>query len=240
MIQRMKQQLLWNTDQFLIVYQAELNELYKNPLFMQIVRDIIKGQPFPDDANAIDQIKAVIKNVFFNKRLSSKFEALKQIESSVRGSGYTAASAHISVFIAMWIFDIQKMELQKTPEIKFSEMDFRKKWEAKYRCSDGHYVRSKNEVIVDNWLFRHNICHGYEKAVFGENGEEYYSDFYIPGIELYVEIWGLTDEKYTSRASRKKKTYSALGYRLLEITGNDIMHLDDILEKEILTKITQK
>ena len=159
MIQRMKQQLLWNSDQFLITYQAELNELYANSLFMQIIRDITKGNPFPEDISTIDQIKADVKNIFFRESLSSAFEALKRIEASVRSAGYTAASAHISVFIAMWIFDIQKMESTATTANKFSEMDFRKKWEAKYRCSDGHYVRSKNEALVDNWLYRHNICH---------------------------------------------------------------------------------
>lgn len=234
MIQQMKQELIWNSDQFLITYQAELTELYSDQRFMQIVRNITKCQPFPKDNNTIDQIKTEVKNTFYQKGLSHEFGALKRIEDNAKKNRYTAASAHISVFIAMWIFDIQN---NISPSTTFTELDYRKKWEAKYRCSDGHYVRSKNEVLVDNWLYLHDICHSYEKAVFGENGEEYYSDFYIPSIELYVEIWGLADEEYIRRANCKKKVYAALGYHLLEIAGNDIMHLDDILEKEILAKV---
>lgn len=241
MIERMKKQLIWKTDQFLITYQAELNELYANPQFMQIIRSITKGQPFPEDKNTIDSIKTEVKNTFFYERLASTFGALKRIEDRVRKDGFTAASAHISVFIAMWMFDLQsKSSPTVSPSYSFCELDFRKKWEAKYRCSDGHYVRSKNEMLVDNWLYQHGICHAYEKAVFAETGEEYYSDFYIPSINLYLEIWGLTDEQYAARANRKKKAYAALDYPLLEITGDDVTHLDDILEKEVLAKFKKQ
>src|ERR1039457_5867241 len=31
-----------------------------------------------------------------------------------------------------------------------------------YRTEDGHRVRSKAEVIIDDWLYSHNIVHAYE------------------------------------------------------------------------------
>ena len=30
---------------------------------------------------------------------------------------------------------------------------------ANYRCMDGHYVRSRAEVMIDNWLYTNGIAH---------------------------------------------------------------------------------
>ena len=32
-------------------------------------------------------------------------------------------------------------------------------YEGKFTCTDGHIVKSKSEMIIDNWLFDHNIPH---------------------------------------------------------------------------------
>ena len=84
------------------------------------------------------------------------------------------------------------------------DIDIRLRYSAKFRCDDGHYVRSKNEVIIDNWLFAHNIAHGYEKKIIGLN---MLCDFYIKnkiGEPVYIEIWGLNDEKYLKRKKEKE------------------------------------
>jgi len=36
----------------------------------------------------------------------------------------------------------------------------------KYRTEDGHWVRSKAELIIDNWLYRGRIVHAYERRFF--------------------------------------------------------------------------
>jgi hypothetical protein len=55
---------------------------------------------------------------------------------------------------------------------------FRGKFEAKYRTTDGHYVRSRAELVIDNWLYTYGIVHAYERRLPIE--EECYCDFYIP------------------------------------------------------------
>ena len=35
----------------------------------------------------------------------------------------------------------------------------------KYRCLDGHLVRSKGELIIDNYLFFLGLSHVYEKVI---------------------------------------------------------------------------
>ena len=77
--------------------------------------------------------------------------------------------------------------------VPFDEADFRLRWQAEYRCEDGHYVRSKNEAIVDNWLYSHSICHAYEKAVFDQQTGATLSDLaakltlYDAAVKTYGE-----------------------------------------------------
>ena len=113
--------------------------------------------------------------------------------------------------------------------------DFRLRKPTKFRCEDGHYVRSKNEVIVDNWLYNHGICHAYEKAVFDEeNGKTMCPDFFVPSMDLYIEIWGMTSEDYMARRAEKVELYRKMGCKLLEIDRDDVKNIDDLLSRELL------
>ena len=114
------------------------------------------------------------------------------------------------------------------------KVDSRLKWPTEHRCEYGHYVRSKNEVIVDNWLYSHGVCHAYEKAVYDPEGDDWlYCDFYVPELGLYIEIWGMTTEGYTARRARKVEIYRRLGCRLLEIDGDAMKNVDDVLSREL-------
>jgi hypothetical protein len=57
--------------------------------------------------------------------------------------------------------------------------DFRKKYPAEYRTKDGHYVRSKAELTIDDSLYLWGIAHAYEKKL-PNTTENVYSDFHIP------------------------------------------------------------
>ena len=82
---------------------------------------------------------------------------------------------------------------------KEQKEDFREKFKAEYRTNDGHYVRSRAELVIANWLFAEGIAYAYEKRVPIE--EDMYCDFYIPKGKVYVEFWGLEDdEAYLERA----------------------------------------
>ena len=77
------------------------------------------------------------------------------------------------------------------------EEDFRKKYPAKYRTLDGHYVRTKSEVIIDNWLYNKRIVHAYERKL--PIDEDVYCDFFIPEGKCYMEYWGMQDAEYLKR-----------------------------------------
>jgi very-short-patch-repair endonuclease len=112
------------------------------------------------------------------------------------------------------------------------EEDFRKKYPRKYRAHDGHYVRTKSEAIIDNWLYSHLIVHAYERKVPIE--EDMYCDFFIPQGKCYIEYWGLQDEEYLKRKKKKRELYLKHGLNLIELTETDIENIDDVLPKKLM------
>lgn len=111
--------------------------------------------------------------------------------------------------------------------------DFRSKFEAKHRSTDGHFVRSKAEMLIDNWLYMAEIVHAYERKLPVE--EEVYCDFYIPTGKVYIEYWGLeNDQKYLERKAAKKAIYEKYNFKLIELNENDINNLDDVLPRMLL------
>lgn len=113
------------------------------------------------------------------------------------------------------------------------DIGFRDKFEAKHRSADGHFVRSKAEMIIDNWLYMAEIVHAYERKLPIE--EDVYCDFYIPTGKVYIEYWGLEDDpKYLSRKEKKLEIYKKYGFNLIELNDEDVQNLDDILPKMLL------
>ena len=115
----------------------------------------------------------------------------------------------------------------------FDHEDFRKKYPANYRCMDGHYVRSRAEVMIDNWLYTNGIAHAYERKLPIES--DVYSDFYIKEGNVYIEFWGMeSDDKYAKRKAIKQREYSDHEFNLIELDDNDLNNLDDVLPRKML------
>lgn len=119
---------------------------------------------------------------------------------------------------------------EKTTE---EEKGFREKFVAKHRATDGHFVRSKAEMLIDNWLYMAEIVHAYERKLPVE--EDVYCDFYIPTGKVYIEYWGYEeDSKYLRRKETKKEIYQKYGFNLIELRDRDVQNLDDILPRLLL------
>lgn len=113
------------------------------------------------------------------------------------------------------------------------EEDFRNKFKAEYRTKSGHFVRSRAEVIIADWLYSEYICFAYEKRV--PIIEDMYCDFYLPKEKIYIEFWGYEeDSKYLDRKNKKLKLYKDNDLNLIEIDNNTINNIDDFLPREIL------
>ncbi len=119
-------------------------------------------------------------------------------------------------------------EEQSSPQNP-KKVDFREKFKAgDYRTKDGHWVRSKAELSVDDWLYTENIVHAYERKLPVE--EEVYCDFYIPSGKVYVEYWGYEqDPEYSARKQEKQRIYRKYDFNLIELYDEHIKSLDDCL-----------
>ena len=109
-------------------------------------------------------------------------------------------------------------------------------YEGYYECDDGHVVKSMAEREIDNYLFAHNIKHGYEIPikVTDESGRlvTLHPDFCIFDEKsnpiYYIEYWGYDDNNrdYTKTKKFKIPLYKKLGITLINITAkSDLRNL---------------
>ena len=245
--------------EFLSEYESELNELFESSAVMQIVNDIaastseeIEFSSDWDTPEFQNFKKCTINQTFFNEKLKARFSAYRDIVASVKQRGNTSLTAAISTYYALRYLmlsettettpDTAKTETTITPSPNApkerSDCAPRKKWKKRstdHRCDDGHYVRSKNEQLIDNWLYYHNICHAYEPLVIdNRNGKKYRPDFYLPQYKLLIEMWGYDNQGYILRSKRKIEAYRANNFNLLQMTLEEIKNLDDFLTESLL------
>lgn len=138
----------------------------------------------------------------------------------------------ISVFKEVTTIDQPISQQSKEPH-KTTIDNFREKFPATLRTKDGHMVRSRAEVIIDNALYDYRLAHAYERKLPIE--EELYSDFFIPSENVYIEFWGMeSDPKYAERKKVKIEIYKKYDFKLIELNDSDISNLDDHLPKKLL------
>ncbi len=101
-----------------------------------------------------------------------------------------------------------------------------------FKCLDGHVVRSKGELIIDDHLHRLGLNHKYEKSIHVRNEKIKY-DWYLPDHDIYMEYWGYYGKIYERRKNEKIKLYRKGKHKLISI--EDIMFTDihTNLEKEL-------
>lgn len=135
------------------------------------------------------------------------------------------------------IAQVKGLDNSPVPELSKAtneeSVEFREKFEAKHRSADGHMVRSKAEMLIDNWLYMAEIVHAYERKLPIE--EDVYCDFYIPTGKVYIEYWGYeNDPKYLARKKKKIELYNKYGFNLIELQDKDVQNLDDVLPRLLL------
>ena len=115
-------------------------------------------------------------------------------------------------------------------------------YEGKFTCTDGHIVKSKSEMIIDNWLFDHSIPHAYEKKLPIDNDENHdlHPDFCLPGYgddkdEIYIEYWGYNEKniEYTKSKNYKMKIYKDLKVTVICLEEKDIMDISTSLSRKL-------
>ncbi|MBY8982444.1 MAG: hypothetical protein KGD57_05820 [Candidatus Lokiarchaeota archaeon] len=109
----------------------------------------------------------------------------------------------------------------------------------KYTCLDGHLVKSKGELIIDNYLYLLKIEHLYEKSI-KIYGSKIKYDWYLPKYDIYMEYWGYGGKKYEKRKNEKLRLYKKANLELISIENYmfyDIYsEIDKLLKKFINMK----
>lgn len=112
------------------------------------------------------------------------------------------------------------------------EIDFRDTYKATIRTLSGHYVRSRGEALIANYLYNAFITFSYERKM--PILQDVYCDFYIPKYKIYIEFWGFdNDEKYLRRKQAKQEIYRNNKFNLIEIDNKAIDNLDDFLPQRL-------
>jgi hypothetical protein len=130
------------------------------------------------------------------------------------------------------------IERATTQEHQLHSDNFRFKYPANYRTRDGHYVRSKSEVIIDDWLYTYGLVHSYERKL--PISDDVISDFYIPAGSgrpqaVFIEFWGMENEpQYKERMNKKIAIYKKNELPLIELYEADIQNIDDVLPRKLL------
>ena len=115
---------------------------------------------------------------------------------------------------------------------KFYKKKYQPQRATSFKCLDGHIVRSKGELIIDNHLYRLGLEHEYENTI-RIRGKPLKYDWYLPDYKAYIEYWGYYGKNYMKRKAEKLQMYRKGNVKLISI--EDIM-LKDIysnLEKEL-------
>lgn len=171
--------------------------------------------------------------------LTEQGKKMGGVQAEVKQTGVPFVRWHQSIAqVAPLVDTIAQVKGTASKERKLEkgtseEKGFREKFEAKLRTTDGHFVRSKAEMLIDNWLYMAEIVHAYERKLPIE--EDVYCDFYIPTGKVYIEYWGYeNDQKYLARKKKKQEIYQKYGFNLIEVEDKDVQNLDDILPRFLL------
>ena len=113
--------------------------------------------------------------------------------------------------------------LFKSPKRKKTYKDNRQ-----FLADDGHWVQSKGEQQIDNWLYSHRIVHAYDVPIGSKR-----CDFKIPSSQedIYIEYWGMNSSSYVKNKEVKKKLYKEKNLKLISLYPEDLKHLNDKLKK---------
>ena len=100
-----------------------------------------------------------------------------------------------------------------------------------FKCLDGHVVRSKGELIIDNHLHRLGIEHEYENTI-RVRGMLIKFDWYLPKNKIYIEYWGYHGKDYMKRKEEKLRLYRKGKLKLISV--------EDIMLKDIYTNLEEE
>lgn len=101
-----------------------------------------------------------------------------------------------------------------------------------FLCIDGHKVRSKGELVIDNYLHKLGLNHEYEKTI-KVRGENIKYDWFLIDYGIYIEYWGYFGKVYLKRKEEKLNLYRKGKLKLISVEDIMLMDIYLNLKKEL-------
>lgn len=101
----------------------------------------------------------------------------------------------------------------------------------------GEYVKSASEAVIANFLYKMGIIYSYEKIYteLMDDKKIYKPDFTIDigGEEIYIEYFGLDDEKYNKNKEQKIKFHKEHNNKFIELDKVPLENIENELDKKL-------
>jgi hypothetical protein len=102
------------------------------------------------------------------------------------------------------------------------------------RALSGLQVKSREELIVENWLYIAGVNHSRDYSLHAGN-ETITADFFLPELQVCIDIWGASDNASTlTQKLNKQEFYKKYGYDFIELHDETIAQVDEVLAKQLL------
>ena len=103
-----------------------------------------------------------------------------------------------------------------------------------YVCKDGHQVRSKSEMVIDDYLYDHEIRHCYEYLFDVDGKTTIKPDFYLPEADVYLEHFGINNsDRYEQEKQYKLDVYKKAGVTVICTDEDDMKRPDFCIARKL-------
>ncbi|HYE75920.1 MAG TPA: tetratricopeptide repeat protein, partial [Blastocatellia bacterium] len=127
-----------------------------------------------------------------------------------------------------------EIKREKGIALKPSELIEEKMLERTFKTKSGHYVGSKAEQTIADFLFDHGMLFQYDVAVTWADNENFRSTFYLPKLDLYVDHFVTADLKQAPKVIKSRvKQYEKHKKHHLYTTSDDEKHMHDVLRLKL-------
>ena len=103
-----------------------------------------------------------------------------------------------------------------------------------YSALSGQPVNSREELIVENWLYIAGINHSRSYGL-QQGTEKIIVDFFLPEFQVCIDIWGASDNAAAlTEKLTKQEFYKKYSYDFIELHDETIAQVDEVLAKQLL------
>lgn len=186
----------------------------------------------------VDSVSGQILNVDYNEQKKEVNEQKNIVKCIACGNETKPGHLFCSFCYKKYVNKKLLVEITNCKEIIILDDSY----EGKFTCADGHIVKSKSEMIIDNWLFENNIPHAYEKAlpIDADEKHDLHPDFCLPGYkddkdDIYIEYWGYNERniEYTKSKNYKMKIYKEHKVTVICLEEKDMMDINTSLKRKL-------